>query len=120
VSAQFLKAVARVSAVTFALALISCSNKASGEAGQTTETSSGRVQGHVYHGNGDVVVVEFKSNGKAFVSTGPVSTPCTYSQKGNNVTLICEKDTTKFTVDPDDGALIGPSDGFLGRLTRKQ
>jgi hypothetical protein len=112
-SGNIVKSVVIVSLLIVGSALTSCS---SGKA----EPSSDKVQGHIYQDNGAVVVVEFKSNGKAFVSTGPVSTPCTYSQSGSNVTLICEKDKTNFTVDPDDGALIGPPDGFLGRLKRKQ
>jgi hypothetical protein len=75
------------------------------------------VEGGTYSGNGGVVRVEFKSDGKAFVSTGPVSTPCTYTTSGKSLTLICENDKTNFTVD-DDGALIGPPGGMLGRLTR--
>lgn len=77
------------------------------------------VEGNTYTGNGSVVVVEFKSGGRAFVSTGPVSTPCTYTASGKTVTLICEGDKTVFTVD-DDGALIGPPNGMLGRLTKKK
>jgi hypothetical protein len=77
------------------------------------------VSGNTYTGNGGVVQVEFKSGGKAYVSTGPVSTPCTYTESGKTVTLICEGDKTEFTVD-DDGALLGPRGGFLGRLTKKK
>lgn len=77
------------------------------------------VSGNTYTGNGGVVQIEFKSGGKAYVSTGPVSTPCTYTESGKTVTLICEGDKTQFTVD-DDGALLGPSGGFLGRLTKKK
>jgi hypothetical protein len=77
------------------------------------------VSGNTYSGNGGVVQVEFKSGGKAFVATGPISTPCTYTESGKTVTLVCEGDKTQFTVD-DDGALIGPSGGFLGRLTKKK
>jgi hypothetical protein len=77
------------------------------------------VEGSTYTGNGGVVVVEFKSGGKAFVSTGPVSTPCTYTASGKTVVLTCEGDKTTFTVD-DDGALIGPPNGMLGRLTKKK
>ena len=77
------------------------------------------VEGNTYTGNGGVVVIEFKSGGKAFVSTGPVSTSCTYTASGKTVTLVCEGDKTTFTVD-DDGALIGPPNGMLGRLTKKK
>jgi hypothetical protein len=79
----------------------------------------GKVQGNTYAGNGGVVQVEFKSGGKAYVSTGPVSTACTYTESGKTVTLICESDKTVFTVD-DDGALIGPPGGMLGRLEKKK
>lgn len=79
----------------------------------------GKVEGNTYAGNGGVVQIEFKSGGKAYVSTGPVSTPCTYTESGKTVTLICEGDTTVFTMD-DDGALNGPQGGMLGRLTKKK
>ena len=77
----------------------------------------GKVEGNTYAGNGGVVQIEFKSGGKAYVSTGPVSTPCTYTESGKTLTLICEGDKTVFTV--DDGALKGPPGGVLGRLTKK-
>jgi hypothetical protein len=79
----------------------------------------GKVEGNTYEGNGGVVKIEFKSGGKAFVSTGPLSTPCTYTESGKTVTLVCEGDKTVFTVD-DDGALNGPQGGMLGRLTKKK
>ena len=78
-----------------------------------------KVEGNTYTGNAGIISLEFKSGGKAFIATGPVSTPCTYTESGKTVTLICERDKTVFTVD-DDGALIGPPDGFLGRLTKKK
>jgi hypothetical protein len=79
----------------------------------------GKVEGNTYAGNGGVVQIEFKSGGKAYVSTGPVSTPCTYTESGKTVTLVCEGDKTVFTVN-DDGALNGPQGGMLGRLTKKK
>jgi hypothetical protein len=79
----------------------------------------GGVQGNTYEGNGGVVRIEFKSGGQAFVSTGPVTTPCTYSEGGKQVTLVCENDKTVFTVE-EDGALTGPQGGMLGRLTKKK
>lgn len=79
----------------------------------------GKLEGTAYAGNGGVVQVEFKSGGKAYVSTGPVSTPCTYTESGKTVTLVCEGDKTIFTMD-DDGALNGPQGGMLGRLTKKK
>ncbi len=80
---------------------------------------AGSVSGNTYSGNGGVVVIEFKSGGKAYLSTGPVSTDCTYTESGKTVTLVCERDKTVFTMD-DDGDLHGPPGGFLGRLTKKK
>jgi hypothetical protein len=77
------------------------------------------VAGNTYIDNGGVVQIEFKSGGKAYVSTGPVSNACTYTQSGKTLTLICNGDKTVFTVD-EDGALNGPPNGFLGRLTKKK
>ena len=37
----------------------------------------GNVQGNTYADNGGVVKIEFKSGGKAYVSTGPATTNCT-------------------------------------------
>jgi hypothetical protein len=77
------------------------------------------VAGSSYAGNGGVVQIDFKSGGKAYIATGPVSTPCSYTESGKTVTLVCEGDKTVFKID-DDGALIGPPDGLLGRLTLKK
>jgi hypothetical protein len=77
------------------------------------------VAGSTYIDNGGVVQIEFKSGGKAYVSTGPVSNACTYSQNGKTLTIICNGDKTIFTVD-DEGALNGPPNGFLSRLTKKK
>ena len=82
-------------------------------------TCDAGVQGHTYADNGGVVKIEFKPNGKAYVATGPVSTPCTYTESGSNVSLVCENDKTVFKID-DDGALLGPPDGFMGRLTQEK
>lgn len=79
----------------------------------------GQVVGNTYEDNGGVVKVEFKSGGKAYVSTGPVTNTCTYTESGKSVTLVCEGDKSVFTVD-DDGALNGPPGGFLSRLTKKK
>jgi hypothetical protein len=85
----------------------------------TTIGCGSKVEGNTYEDNGGVVKVEFKSSGKAYVSTGPVATTCSYAESGKNVTLTCEGDKSVFTVD-DDGALNGPPGGFLARLTKKK
>jgi len=76
------------------------------------------VEGSTYEDNGGVVKIEFKSGGKAYVSTGPATNTCTYSENGKKVSLVCEGDTTIFTV--EDDALNGPPGGFLTRLTKKK
>lgn len=85
----------------------------------STGCGGNTVEGSTYIDNGGVVQIEFKSGGKAFVSTGPVTNPCSYSQSGKTVTLICNSDKTVFTIG-DDGALNGPPEGFLTRLTKKK
>ncbi len=80
---------------------------------------SGNVEGNTYEDNGGVVKIEFKSGGKAYVSTGPATNTCSYTESGKTVTLTCEGDKTVFAVD-DDGALKGPPNGFLTRLTKKK
>ena len=78
-----------------------------------------KVEGNTYEGNGGVVKIEFKSGGKAYLSAGPATTTCTYTENGKTVTMVCVGDTTVFTVE-DDGALSGPPDGMLTRLTKKK
>jgi hypothetical protein len=77
-----------------------------------------KVSGDTYEGNGGVVKIEFKSGGKAYVSTGPVTNTCSYSESGKKISLVCEGDTTEFSV--EDDALNGPPDGLLARLTKKK
>jgi len=77
-----------------------------------------KIEGSTYEGNGGVVKIEFKSSGKAYVSTGPVTTTCSYSESGKKVSMVCEGDTTVFTI--EDDALDGPPDGMLARLTKKK
>lgn len=79
----------------------------------------GSAEGNTYSGNGGVVKIEFKSGGKAFLATGPVSQQCSYTEKGKTISLVCDGASTEFTVD-DDGALIGPPEGMLGRLTKEK
>ena len=82
-----------------------------------TACGGGGVEGNNYSGNGGIVKIEFKSGGKAFLSMGPTTGTCTYTQKAKTVTLLCDGDSTEFTIG-DDGALAGPPDGMLGRLTK--
>jgi hypothetical protein len=75
------------------------------------------VKGHTYSGANGTVQISFQSDGKATASNGPLSSACTYTQNGNNITLICEGDTEQLTL-ASDGSLNGPPDGMLGHLTR--
>src|SRR5262245_59836353 len=80
---------------------------------------STKVEGNTYENNGGVVSIEFKSGGKAYLSAGPATTNCTYTESAKTVTLMCVGDKTVFIVD-DDGDLNGPPDGMLTRLTKKR
>ena len=74
------------------------------------------VSGHIYHTYGGVVQVEFKSGGKAIVSSGPISHACSYSESGKSVILVCNDNATNFKIQ-DDGVLVGPPQGLMARLT---
>jgi hypothetical protein len=85
-----------------------------------TVACGGGVKGNTYVDNGNVVQIEFKSGGKAFMSMGPMTNTCSYTENGKNVTLNCGPgETLAFTVD-DDGALNGPPGGMVSRLTKKR
>ena len=75
-----------------------------------------RVSGSIYHSNGGAVQVQFQSGGKAYASAGTIIRACSYSESGKTVSLVCDGDTTSFTVQ-DDGALVGPAEGLMARLT---
>jgi|SRR6478736_7161587 len=80
----------------------------------------GGVKGNTYVDNGNVVQIEFKSDGKAYMSMGPVTNTCTYTESGKNITLNCGPgETLAFTLD-DDGGLNGPPGGMVSRLTKKK
>lgn len=81
---------------------------------------AGGVKGNTYVDNGNVVQIEFKSDGKAYMSMGPMTNTCTYTESGKNVAVNCGPgQTLAFTVD-DDGALNGPPGGMVSRLTKKK
>lgn len=82
----------------------------------TLTACGNKVSGHTYHDNGGVVTVEFKTDGKALVSTGPVTQTCSYTEAGKTISLMCGGDETHFTLE-NDGALAGPPEGMLARLT---
>lgn len=75
------------------------------------------VKGHTYAGNGNIVTVEFQGGGKAYASMGPMTSSCTYTQSGKQVSLVCDGDTTALTIG-DDGSLNGPPDGMLAHMTK--
>ena len=83
---------------------------------QFVDACGSSLTGHSYHNNGGVIQVEFKSGGKAYVSAGRISQTCSYSESGTIVQLVCERDTFNFTIQ-DDGALVGPANGLMARLT---
>jgi hypothetical protein len=80
----------------------------------------GGVKGNTYVDNGNVVQIEFKSDAKAYMSMGPMTNTCSYTESGKNVTLNCGPgETLAFTVG-QDGALNGPPGGMVSRLTKKK
>ena len=75
------------------------------------------VKGHTYAGPNGMVQIAFQTDGKAFASMGPMTSTCSYTQNGKNITLICEGDTEQLTL-ASDGSLSGPPDGMLAHLTK--
>lgn len=75
------------------------------------------VKGHTYASPNNMVQIQFQSDGKAFATMGPMTSACTYTQSGNNITLICEGDTEQLVLQ-SDGSLNGPPDGALTHLTK--
>jgi hypothetical protein len=75
------------------------------------------VKGHTYADNEGMVKIEFQSAGKAMTSMGPLTAACTYTESGKQVMLTCADQTTQLTMG-SDGALAGPPDGMLNRLTK--
>lgn len=85
----------------------------------TTACGGSKAAGHTYAGADGVVRIEFQSDGKAHLSVGALSTPCTYKEAGKTLTLTCEDETTEFTIG-DDGALNGPPAGMFARLAQEK
>ena len=79
----------------------------------------GSVDGSTYQNANGMILVEFKSDGKAFTSLNGMTATCKYKQDSKTITMECEGDKTVFTLN-DDGSLSGPPNGFLARLTKKK
>lgn len=79
--------------------------------------SSRSVDGQTYQNSTGGVKLEFTSGNKAYIRVGPMTESCGYSQSGRNVVLSCAGDKFKLEIG-DDGALAGPPDGLLARLTK--
>ncbi len=75
------------------------------------------VSGHTYADNEGMIKIEFQSGGKATTAIGPITESCTYTQSGEQVTLVCSNDSMQFTVG-SDGNLTGPQNGMSYRLTK--
>lgn len=88
--------------------------------GCTFLNSCGRtVRGHTYHNNGGALEVEFMADGKARVFNGVIRRICSYSESANKVSLVCDDGTSILSIQ-DDGALVGPPDSPMARLTPVQ
>lgn len=75
-----------------------------------------KVSDRRYHNNGGVVQIEFKRDGRAVVLNGKDVHACDYTESGSSVKLTCQNEDTEFRMQ-DDGALVGPADGPMARLT---
>ena len=57
------------------------------------------------------------ADGKAHFSLSGVGGDCSYTQTGDSIALTCEGETSQLTLGAD-GALSGPPDSFMTRMTR--
>lgn len=99
------KIVAAIAAGTLGLLVAACSSRS--------------VQGHTYQDSTGNFKLEFSTGGKAYFRLGAMTQPCGYSESGRTVVLTCPDEKFNLTVG-DDGALSGPPDGLLARLTKSR
>jgi hypothetical protein len=72
------------------------------------------IQGTYANGNGSIVL-DLKSGEKATLTFMGESKDCFYKQGKEQIQVVCDGDTTNFSVH-DDGSLTGP--GQIGRLQK--
>lgn len=74
-----------------------------------------RIKGQMYHSNGGVVQVEFRSDGTASIVSGLISRTCGYSESRQIVSLVCNDGVINLVMQ-EDGALVGSAGGPIVRL----
>jgi uncharacterized lipoprotein YehR (DUF1307 family) len=76
------------------------------------------IAGYTYGDSDNSISIEFRYDGKAAVKMLGVDVACTYTEKGNSVTVSCGGAAQSF-VKNSDGSLSPADSGLIGKLTRK-
>lgn len=82
-----------------------------------SKTAGSPLRGTYQNADG-MTIIEFLSEGKAYLSFHGFTQECTHKQSGKKIVLTCDDEDTVFAVN-DDGALSGPPDSFLVRMKKK-
>jgi hypothetical protein len=77
------------------------------------------VVGSTYVDSDNLISLEFLPGGKATLKMAGVVVPCTYTEKGKNITVSCGGAAQPFTMN-NDGSLTAANPGLIGKLTRKK
>lgn len=80
-------------------------------------TACSKVKGNTYEAG--LISVSFQSGGKATFGAPGDSTPCTYTESGDKITLNCNGDSNVFTVD-SDGNLAAPPGSLIPKLVKRK
>lgn len=80
-------------------------------------TGCSKVKGNTYEAG--MIVLSFQSGGKATFGTTGDSTPCTYTESGDKITVTCNGDTNVFTVDKD-GNLDPPAGSLIPVMVKRK
>ncbi|HUK31765.1 MAG TPA: hypothetical protein VLV89_11670 [Candidatus Acidoferrum sp.] len=80
----------------------------------------GGVSGDTYQSAGGILQIQFQSGGKATMSMGGQSAPCTYVEDSKSVTLTCQGGAGTLALTKTDSKTLTPPPGnFIGPLTKK-
>ena len=77
------------------------------------------VAGNTYGDSNNLFSLEFLSGGKANLKMAGALVPCTYTQKGGNITVTCGGAPQVFVLNSDGSLSASPPDP-IGKLTRKK
>jgi hypothetical protein len=76
------------------------------------------IVGSTYGDSDNLISLEFLPGGKATLKMAGAVVPCTYTEKGESITVSCGGAAQPFTMN-SDGSLSATNSGLFGKLTRR-